>query len=78
MCGDPGFFDIEERLIKLSTYGDDLVFLNAIVNFEILRLVRGNWLTLASSGCLWEIWGRVDRMNLEYFSQGAERRRLSD
>jgi len=37
MRGQPGFFDIEERLRELSAKGDDLERLNAIVDFEIFR-----------------------------------------
>jgi len=37
MRGDPGFFDIEERLKDLSAKGDDLERLNGIVDFEIFR-----------------------------------------
>lgn len=37
MRGDPGFFDIHERLKDLSAKGDDLERLNAIVDFEIFR-----------------------------------------
>jgi IS5 family transposase len=37
MRGDPGFFDIDERLMDLSAKGDDLERLNAIVDFEIFR-----------------------------------------
>ena len=35
MRGEPGFFDVEERLKELSAKGDDLERLNAIVDFEI-------------------------------------------
>jgi len=37
MRGEPGFFDIDERLKKLSAKGDDLERLNAIVDFEMFR-----------------------------------------
>jgi transposase, IS5 family len=37
MRGEPGFFDIDERLKDLSSKGDDLERLNAIVDFEIFR-----------------------------------------
>jgi transposase, IS5 family len=37
MRGEPGFFDINERLKDLSAKGDDLERLNAIVDFEIFR-----------------------------------------
>src|SRR6476469_2862532 len=37
MRGQPGFFDIEERLREISAKGDDLERLNAIVDFEIFR-----------------------------------------
>ena len=37
MRGEPGFFDIDERLKDLSAKGDDLERLNAIVDFEIFR-----------------------------------------
>ena len=37
MRGEPGFFDVEERLKELSAKGDDLERLNAIVDFEMFR-----------------------------------------
>jgi IS5 family transposase len=37
MRGEPGFFDIDERLKDLSAKGDDLERLNAIVDFEIFH-----------------------------------------
>jgi IS5 family transposase len=37
MRGQPGFFDIEERLKELRANGDDLERLNAFVDFEIFR-----------------------------------------
>ena len=37
MRGDPGFFDIDERLKALSAKGDDLERLKGIVDFEIFR-----------------------------------------
>jgi IS5 family transposase len=37
MRGEPGFFDIDERLKDLSAKGDDLERLNAIIDFEIFR-----------------------------------------
>ena len=37
MRGEPGFFDIDERLKDLSAKGDDLERLRAIVDFEIFR-----------------------------------------
>src|SRR5450631_1254213 len=37
MRGEPGFFDIDERLKELSAKSDDLERLNAIVDFEIFR-----------------------------------------
>jgi hypothetical protein len=37
MRGEPGFFDIDERLKELSAKGDDLERLNAIVDFEMFR-----------------------------------------
>ena len=35
MRGEPGFFDVDERLKELSAKGDDLERLNAIVDFEM-------------------------------------------
>ena len=37
MRGDPGFFDVDERLKELSAKGDDLERLKAIVDFELFR-----------------------------------------
>ncbi len=37
MVGQPGLFDIDERLKDLSAKGDDLERLNAIVDFELFR-----------------------------------------
>ena len=37
MRGEPGFFDVEERLKELSAKGDALERLNAIVDFEMFR-----------------------------------------
>jgi transposase, IS5 family len=37
MRGQPGFFDIEERLKELSAKGDALERLNAVVDFELFR-----------------------------------------
>src|SRR5271154_3440492 len=37
MRGDPGFFDVDERLKELSAKGDDLERLKGIVDFEIFR-----------------------------------------
>ena len=37
MRGDPGFFDVDERLKELSAKGDDLERLKRIVDFEIFR-----------------------------------------
>jgi hypothetical protein len=37
MRGEPGFFDIEDRLKELSAKGDDLERFNAIVDFEMFR-----------------------------------------
>ena len=37
MRGQPGFFEVEERLRELSAKGDDLERLNAIVDFEAFR-----------------------------------------
>ena len=37
MVGQPGLFDIDERLKDLSAQGDDLEWLNAIVDFELFR-----------------------------------------
>jgi IS5 family transposase len=37
MRGDPGFFDVDERLKELSAKGDDLERLNGIVDFDIFR-----------------------------------------
>jgi IS5 family transposase len=37
MRGQPGFFDIEERLRELSAKGDELERLNGVVDFELFR-----------------------------------------
>ena len=37
MRGEPGFFDVEERLKELSAKGDELVRLNTVVDFELFR-----------------------------------------
>src|SRR5580658_10203787 len=37
MRGQPGFFDVEERLKQLSAKGDELERLNAVVDFELFR-----------------------------------------
>jgi IS5 family transposase len=37
MAGQPGFFDVEERLKQLSAKGDSLERLNAVVDFELFR-----------------------------------------
>src|SRR5271170_7379751 len=37
MRGQPGFFDVEERLKELSAKGDALERLNAVVDFELFR-----------------------------------------
>ena len=37
MRGEPGFFDVEERLKELSAKGEELVRLNAVVDFELFR-----------------------------------------
>jgi hypothetical protein len=37
MRGQTGFFDIDERLRKLSAKGDELERLNALVDFELFR-----------------------------------------
>jgi transposase, IS5 family len=37
MGRQPGFFDVEERLRELSTKGDDLERLGALVEFEAFR-----------------------------------------
>ena len=37
MAGQPGFFDIDERLKDISAKGDDLERLNQIVDFEVFR-----------------------------------------
>ena len=37
MRGEPGFFDVDERLKELSAKGDDLERLKAIVDFEMFR-----------------------------------------
>jgi hypothetical protein len=38
MRDQAGFFDIDERLKELSAKGDDLVRLNALVDFEVFRV----------------------------------------
>ena len=37
--GAPGFFDVGERLAKLSAKGDDLQRVNALVDFELFGSV---------------------------------------
>ena len=37
MAGQPGFFDVEERLKELSAKGDALERLSAVVDFELFR-----------------------------------------
>ena len=37
MSGQPGFFDLEERLVALSKSGDPLERLVSMVDFEIFR-----------------------------------------
>jgi transposase, IS5 family len=37
MRGEPGFFDVEERLKELSAKGDSLERLSAVVDFELFR-----------------------------------------
>jgi hypothetical protein len=37
MAGQPGFFDVEERLKQLSAKGDSLERLNAVVDFGLFR-----------------------------------------
>jgi transposase, IS5 family len=37
MRGQAGFFDVEERLKKLSAKGDELERLNTVVEFELFR-----------------------------------------
>ena len=37
MVGQPGFFDVDERLQDISAKGDDLERLNQIVDFEVFR-----------------------------------------
>src|SRR5262245_3963544 len=37
MVGHPGFFDVDERLKDISAKGDDLEWLNQIVDFEVFR-----------------------------------------
>jgi len=37
MVGQPGFFDVEERLKRLSDLGDQLEAFSAAVDFEIFR-----------------------------------------
>jgi IS5 family transposase len=36
-AGVPGFFDMDERLAELSSKGDDLERVNAVVDFELFR-----------------------------------------
>jgi hypothetical protein len=38
MVGQPGFFDVDERLKDISAKGDDLERLNQIVDFEVFRV----------------------------------------
>ena len=43
--GQPGFFDVEERLAALSAAGDPLERLGAVVDFELFRPVMDAALT---------------------------------
>ena len=37
MVAQPGFFDLEDRLARLSAKGDELERLSAVVDFELFR-----------------------------------------
>jgi IS5 family transposase len=37
MAGQPGFFDVDERLKQLSAKGDSLERLNSVVDFALFR-----------------------------------------
>ncbi len=37
MAGQPGFFDVDERLRRLSDLGDQLEAFGRVVDFEIFR-----------------------------------------
>src|SRR5271155_4371640 len=37
MAGQPGFFDLDERLRELSAKSEELERLNAVVDFELFR-----------------------------------------
>ena len=37
MVAQPGFFDLEDRLARLSAKGDELERLRAVVDFELFR-----------------------------------------
>ena len=37
MNGQPGFFDVDERLAELSAKGDHLEALNRLIDFELFR-----------------------------------------
>jgi IS5 family transposase len=37
MRGEPGFFDVDERLRRLTDLGDQLLALAKVVDFEIFR-----------------------------------------
>jgi transposase, IS5 family len=37
MAGQPGFFDVDERLKELSAKGDSLERLSAVVDFDLFR-----------------------------------------
>lgn len=39
MAGQPGFFDVDERYVALSTAGNPLERLAAVADFEIFRSV---------------------------------------
>ena len=55
MAGQPGFSDVEERYAALSTAGDPMERLSAVVDFEIFRPVleaalRGRIATASTRG----------------------------
>jgi len=46
MVAQPGFFDLEDRLARLSAKGDELERLSAVVDFELFRAAAAHTLIL--------------------------------
>jgi hypothetical protein len=50
MRGQPGFFDIDDRLKRLSDLGDQLETFRSAVDFELFRPELNAWTVLSTSG----------------------------